>query len=177
MNLFVTLIILFIFGQAAWSSILKRGVYPLSVKWYLKWFHAFTLYFMLIYALCAFSELLWLINYRSELIDCFHSHSKVILGPVTGVTHIVSCASGLTLPFICDQMAKRRREVLRWFFVVWPINFLSVVYIIITSTSGKYPTWSIALLIVMLCGIFLASILFYLNASVINALFKLQPKA
>ena len=176
MNIFFALLILFFFGQGLWRAILKEGAYPSAVKPHLKWFHAAIILYLEIYILCALSELFWLIHYRSELIASFHSNSTIIAGPIAGMVRIMICVSGFTLIEICSEMSKRRRKALKWYFIVWPINFLCELYIVVPPLSGKFPASSVTIVTVVLCALFFASILFYLNASIVNALFEIGQK-
>ncbi|MGH7991449.1 MAG: hypothetical protein ACREDS_14835 [Limisphaerales bacterium] len=117
-----------------------------------------------------------MITHRSELIAAFHPNSGATSSRITGIIFMMAFASGLTMVEIIEKMAKRQKVALKWYFVVWPINFLSVGFIIIASVFEKYPTWLIGFLAVTFFGIFLASILFYLNDSIVNSLFENRGK-
>jgi len=176
MNLIVALIIFLIFAQTTWKSILKNGAYPQSVKWYLKWLHALILCWLMVFTLCALSDLFWLIHYRSEVIDSFISNSKTpLFDPVSNILRIVFTVSGLTLPFVCNQMTKCNVTVLKWYFLLWPISFLSSMYVVITSLSKLYPAGPMEFLTAVLCLMFLVSILFYSNDWVRGSLFVKGP--
>ncbi|MGH7975511.1 MAG: hypothetical protein ACREC8_02480, partial [Limisphaerales bacterium] len=120
--------------------------------------------------------LLWLIRNRSELIASFYPSSGSTSSLIVSIICMTASSSGLILAFICEKMAKRQKAALKWFFVVWPINFFSEMFIGVSSVFEKYPTWLIGFLAVTFFGIFLASILFYLNDSIVNSLFENRGK-
>jgi len=128
----------------------------------------------MLFCIYAVIELLWLIRNRSELIASLYPSSGATSSLIVGIICITASSSGLVLAFICEKMAKRQKAVLKWYFVVWPINFISEMSIGISSVFEKYPTWLIVFLAVTFFGIFLASILFYLNSSVTKALFEVK---
>ena len=164
MSLLVTLIILYLFGYIMWRSILRKGAYPPSVNWNLKWFHAFIFCYLQISFLFALGELFWLIHYPANSVN-----------PVIYTMHILACASGLTFPFISNGLAKRQVDVLKWYFIAWPTNFISENCIMMVSVEGKHPISSVVLLSI-LTGIFIATICFYLNHSVKERLFMTPYK-
>jgi hypothetical protein len=161
MNILFALVICYIFGSTAWRTVLKKGAYPSSVKWYLKWFHALILCLLMMSALAALDELFWLVRH----------HSDVGSLSFLNLARVITIASGLALPFICDQMVKRRKQSLKWFFTIWPINVGSTLYVGLAPESGKYPKWSIEWVAAIACGIFLMTIIFYLSESVQRVLF------
>lgn len=161
MKVLFTLLIFYIFGNVVWRTILRKGAYPSSVNWYLKWTHALILVFLLTYALGAFGELFWLIRFRPNIRDDLF----------VGIARIITIITGLALPFICDRMVKRQRQALRWYFTVWPICFLTANYVRFATLGDKYPTWLIEFVAAMSFCLLLATVIFYMIDSVQRALF------
>lgn len=161
-----------VFGQAAWRSILKSGVYPSSISPLLKRFHALALSFLGLYVFFAFLNILRLIRYFSVILAYFNSHLHPIAGPLTGALYLVSCASGFFLPSICDEMAKRKRKALTKFFTVWPISFIATTYVMVPLIVQQSNAESALVVVGILFVLFLASILFYLNSGTRSSLFS-----
>ena len=171
MKTLIYLVIICALVNAAWRTILKKGAYPSCVKLYIKWFHAGILCYLQLYFLCAVGNLGWLLHSN------FGTVGSVPAVPAYVSVHILGSVTGLPLPIICEQMAKRRTNSLKWYFTAWPINFVCETYIMIASVNGKYPSSSIMPIIIIFCCPFIASIVFYLIPPIRNNLFECEKVA
>ena len=155
--------------QAVWRSILKEGAYPQSIDRRLKVFHALALCYLGLYFGLAVLNVLRVLQDLPVFLGYFSSQSDP--DPTLGAIFVASCVSGLFLPKICDEMAKRKRKALKWFFVVWPICFLTTTFTIVPLILAAKTTFSFVEVLLMLI-MFFATIVFYARGSVRKVLFE-----
>ena len=124
MNLFFNLLLYCSIGFIIWRLVLKKSAYPDIVQRHLTWSHAIILYYVLVNAVGALDNLVWLIRNHLEIIACFNLQSNVIGSPSIATAMIIGSLAGTPLFLICNQMAKRQRSILKWYFVLWPVSFL-----------------------------------------------------
>ena len=159
-------------GRSMWKTILKPGAYPASIKWYLKWFHAFVVFYLFLEVLGAIDDLFFLFRYRHDLLASFSSDSIVINGPAAGTAYIISCVSGLSLPLVFLRLAERDKTVLPWFFLLSTVNCMAFVYVVISDVNDKHSGAAMVLVVFVSCGIWLSSVVFYLSRSIRKSLFE-----
>ena len=135
----------------------------------MKWLHVLVIFYLALNCLGSINDLFWLFRNKAELGSSLNSSCMSCV--VSIAAHVLSCLSGLTFPFICGKLAKRKKEILPWFFVAFTVNFLSLIYMMISEGRGKHSMMSIELSIIVLSVLFLFCVGFYLNKSVRRSIF------
>lgn len=139
-----------------WRFILRASVYPKFIPTRTKIIHALILFFASVYAWSGCRQLAWLL---------FHTHADdwSSLSLVAG--QLCWGLAGACLLFICFGMAIRRKNMVKWFFLFWPLTFLSGLFVTgirykaiagITSAIQAGEIWGL---------VFLLTLAFYLGRS------------
>jgi hypothetical protein len=166
------LILAFIICQTLWRAIIKPGVYPVTVKWYLKWIHAFVMLGVCLNVLGAINEGFFLVRYRSDLIRSFSSGSTVFGSPMVGIAYIVYCVSGLYLWWVSIKMSKREESAVPLFLTLITVNIFTFIYIIFAKSNDEHPLAAKVLLVSAVLVIYFTCVVFYLNNHVRKYLFS-----
>jgi hypothetical protein len=159
-------------GSIVWRAVLGRSAYSDTVKPVLRWLHAILLFYVLINAVSTLNGVVWLLHNYMDVIACFNSKPSLIGSPLIGAAMVIGSLSGTALLWVCSEMIKRKRNVLGWYFVLWPINFLCYTYIAMDSIVGKYSVFTVFLAGSMWFGLFAISIVFYLNKTIVEIFFE-----
>jgi hypothetical protein len=86
-------------------------------------------------------------------------------GAFIGPALVLYGVAGTALLFVCSNMAKRQRKVLKWFFVLWTLTTFSSSYIAVVREQGHLPMQAIYFGAVFSIFIFAMTIIFYLRRS------------
>jgi len=162
----------FYLAYLVWRYVLEKSAYPDEIPSHLKWIHAFIICFV---AFCAWSDLnrlLWLLRYPSQIIACLSSQSNLIGKPSVGVAVLIESLSVIPLLITCRQMAKRKKSALKWCFILWFLNSASGLYVFINRKGVSLGSLGLQITIIFFAWIFVMSLGFYLNRSVLRSLFE-----
>jgi hypothetical protein len=139
----VILLVYLYIAICIWHLVLRKTAYPEYIPTHLKWIHALFLFFVWSSAFYLFFRyFLWLVFHPSEVVACFTSQPNQIGDLSVGIAGIIQGLAGTFLMPICHRMAKRQGNVLKWYFLLWPLAFISSSYIFVHGHS-KIETHSI----------------------------------
>jgi hypothetical protein len=172
-NLAIHLMIYAFMGRMLWKLILKKSAYPESVPTRVKWMHALILFYVLTSVWDASFQLFWLLHYPAEIINCLTSQPNLMGQPSVGAAVLLQITAAFPLFFICSKMARRETKMLKWFFLLWPILFMSETYVAIIHQQGHIRTGSIVIGTILATIFGFAAMIFYLLHSS-KVLFKEQ---
>ena len=161
-------------GFFVWLLVLKKGVYPDTISARFKWLHAGILFSVMVDAWSELKVFSWLIRHISEISACLSEQQNTIGKPLVGLAKIVAATTGVPLIFVCCDMARRQRRILKWYFILWPISFLAACYTAISQMKDQISTVAIWIGSVIGIGMFIMSIAFYLPEKNKNIIFSDQ---
>jgi len=164
-NLVIHLAIYFLMGKMLWRLILKKSAYPEFIPPRVKWFHALILFFVLASVWNSFFMLSWLLHYPNQFFDCLNSQPNSLGKPFVGVAIILQIVTAFPLVFVCTKMAKRRKDMLKWYVLLWPIHFISEIIYASGHEQGHIRNGSIIFGGIFSIIIGLATVAFYFQRS------------
>jgi hypothetical protein len=172
----VHIIVEIIVGIALLQKVLKKSAYPDSVPNRLKWIHAIILFLVNTAALDAFIEFAyWICSYlrfgSSQILAHFDSHSGEAATALMLMAELVTGLSAMFLSNICKRMMERQEYILKWYFIIYPIYFMSSTFLGIMCNRMIIPMQTIVIAEVLSTILFLFTIIFYLRSSVRKAIF------
>jgi hypothetical protein len=161
------ILVYLIIGNMIWQKILKKSAYPDSVPTQLKWFHGIILFVIDASAWIACIGLFfWLFSY-------FRFGSSTTMTPLIMVAALIEGLAAICLMKICSQMVNRK-NVLKWYFIIFPIYFTSAALLQIEQSRMTIPMQTIIISIACETIMFLLAIIFYLRSSTRKAIFDLK---
>jgi hypothetical protein len=139
-----------------WRLVLRASAYPAFIPTRTKIIHALILFYVLFAGWSGLDQCLWLLT---------HSQSSIWSTPPLVAAHVLEGLSGVGLLFVCSGMAKRRKKMVRWYFLLWPILFFSQSFIAVNLEHGIVHRQAIFIGMAMLSGIFILTLAFYILPS------------
>jgi hypothetical protein len=161
------ILVYLIVGNMIWQKILKKSAYPDSVPTQLKWFHGIILFVIDTSAwITCIGLFFWFFSY-------FRFDSFTTMTPLTMVAALIEGLAAMFLMKICSQMVNRK-NVLKWYFIIFPIYFASAALFQIAQSRTTTPMQKMIISIGCETIIFLLAIIFYLRSSTRKAIFDLK---
>ena len=148
-------------AQLIWGKILKKSAYPAYIPTRIKLFHAVILLYVLLNGLSDFWSLLSVI-FRPQLLT---EIGGVPNGYLVDTAYVTNGVTGTILLFVCSRMAKREKEALKWYFILWPTSFLASVYLMSPLNMEHYPIQVLLLTGALSTVLFILTVIFYLLPS------------
>ena len=164
-RLVVHLIIYALMGRMLWRLILKKSAYPEYVPMRVKWMHALVLFYVLVSVWDTSFQLSWMLHHPDQILNCLNSQPNTLGQPSVGVATLLQIAAAFPLFFICYKMARREKKMLKWFFLLWPILFMSEIYVATIHEQGRIRAGSIVIGTILSTIFSFAMIAFYLQRS------------
>jgi hypothetical protein len=147
-----------------WLLVFKKPAYS-ETPLHLKWIHALVLFYVIKNAFYSFFAIfLWLCSNPRQFINCLQSQPNQIGDMSLGIAGVIAGFTGIFLMAICYQMAKRDLKSKKWYFLLWPLNFITLHYITICRQESQHMIPIIVESVFLFC-IFVFTISFYLQNS------------
>jgi hypothetical protein len=147
------LLLIFLSIIMIWQLVLRTSAYPHSVPSRLKIIHALIILFVTVYAWSGVSQFIW---------HLLHIHSGDWSSPILMFGFSCWGMAGGCLLFVCYGMAIRIKSTIRWFFVLWPVTFLSYGLVIGVRFKEAARTDDFVQGGILWIGIFILTLAFYL---------------
>jgi hypothetical protein len=159
MNTLLYLIAILLCGKQIWNLVLKDPSYTSQISLKLIRTHALILWLISINTLFALGTLIGLFRDPSRVLE---SNNKTY-----ALATLIYCVSGTLLIPIWLGMANRKKIMLKLYYIVWPLTFLSLGCAIATNNHSYlrygFITYSIVFLF-PLC-VFFITLNFYIKFS------------
>ena len=160
-----------ILGRGIWRPIFSTPSYPDSIPLTLKRTHALILCLISMIGLFSFGELVWLLFHPSQILASFASERNIIGSPLVGALTVSFGLFGSCLVPVLLRLAERRTWALKWYFVLWPLTYISASAMVITHhkddavVSSTVDVLSSALTMLFPTVIFILTLAFYSTKS------------
>jgi hypothetical protein len=113
----------------------------------------------------AFFQFAWLLHYPAEIINCLTSQPNLLGQSSVGIALLLQIIAAFPLVFVCTKIAARKGKMLKWFFLLWPILFMSENYVAIIREQGHIRKEAIVIGTILLTIFDFAMMAFYLQRS------------
>jgi hypothetical protein len=149
------------FGGMIWQLVFKKTSYPRHLATKLKVTHAIILFYVIMNGFFGFISLLFaLIRLSSKA----RNNDVVGEASIDPALMLYGIAGG-NLLFVCLAMANRKEIALKWFFIFWPLAFISSIYMSFVYEHSHYPIQDILPGMIFQILIFAITIVFYVRCS------------
>ena len=149
------------FGGMIWQLIFKKTTYPRHLTTKLKATHAIILFYVLMNGFIGFISLLLALIRLSSTAKKNNGLGGSFIDPALMLYGI----AGVNLLFVCSAMANRKESALKWFFIFWPLAFISSIYMSFVHEQSHFPIQDILTGMIFQILIFAITIAFYLRCS------------
>ena len=143
-------------ARLVWRLILRASAYPEFIPTRTKRVHAFVIFYVFVGGCSGLNQLLWLLT---------HSQSHIWSSQSLVTAYILEGLAGGCLMFVSTGMARRQKSMLRWYFLLWPVTFLSQSYVASVLEQGVIRSQSIVIGTVLAVGFGIMTLAFYLFRS------------
>jgi hypothetical protein len=167
----IHILVYLIIGNMLWQKVLKKSAYPNTIPNQLKWLHGIILFVIDTSAWIAF------IGFLHWIFSCFHFGSTGIADPLILAAMLITGLSAMFLMKICNQMANRKKSILKWYFVMFPLYFISATFLQIAQSRIIITMQTLVVSVAFEIIIFSLAIIFYVKSSTTKALFDTKDDA
>jgi hypothetical protein len=140
-----------------WRGILKKSAYPDSVPTRIKVLHAVVLSYVMMNVWSAVWSLL-LVIFRPSILSEMGLPSDRLL---VDFAYVSMGVAGTIVLFVCSRMVRRERQALKWYLILWPLSFISSMYLLRPLNVKHYQGDVLWVTGIFLSLIFAMTVTFY----------------
>lgn len=155
---FISIIIIFLSLGMLWRLVLRPSVYPMFIPNSIKITHAIILfYIMLLYGWPGLHSLSSIVLHDKFITIVERKSNDHLID----LAFLINGVSGTVLLFLVTRMARREKKSLRWFYICWPLTYLSSIYIAAIYDSGQLMPQAVVIGTAISAICFFVTLVFY----------------